>query len=496
MAQVTDQQVGIGEAHGKNGQAEQEPFDRQPGVPSQGVQEEELIYLQVRSPIVSARPVDGHVVTVYVAPAFHPVWDRLPSRSPAIRLPVLRVMVLPGARPDKGAGSFPPAVLQPHHPNCRYNHVMQTSSDKPDRLYDGPPFMAALVQALGIIDLVVTPVGVLIVLGLRIGREQSLDGVFVAKLVGMFVAGVTVGGLLLGLGALIRYVHRIGFASFAFAGSGVPASHLELDVEQAGPMTESIALIEDHRPESLEAVDAKKMLALLREIRDLMLLRPEEREETRARLQANLQRQAAEEVIDAINLRQLGKARAMLRDAEARFGATLTLERLTERIREASSRREPLDYVHTKRLIEEAISSGRWTLAERYVHALYLNHPESARCRKLWDDTRRARLHAHVQSCVTEHHWDEALVGAREFLERFPGSIEAETLRSRIDTLKANAEIQQRKQYETRFKELVRTHRYTEALRLARHVIGQFPDSPQANALRQQIPMLEKRVGG
>jgi hypothetical protein len=99
-----------------------------------------------------------------------------------------------------------------------------------------------------------------------------------------------------------------------------------------------------------------------------------------------------------------------------------------------------------------------------------------------------------VQSCVTGHHWDEALAGAREFLERFPSSVEAEALRAQIDTLKTNAEIQQRKQYETRFKELVHTHRYTEALRLARHVVGQFPDSPQAGALRAQIPALEKRV--
>ena len=271
---------------------------------------------------------------------------------------------------------------------------------------------------------------------------------------------------------------------------------LESHLEDVGPMMESIAAGNHDPHEENHPTDTKHLLALLREIRDLIVLEPEESEGTRKRIRANLQRQSAEEVVDAINLRMLAKARTLLRDAQARFGSTLTLERLDERIEAAAVQREPLDYARTKRFVEEAIASGRWSLAERHVHALYRNHPQSARCRRLWDDTRRARLHARVQNCATEHHWDEALAGAKEFLERFPGSVEADALHAKLETLEANAEIQQRRQYETRFKELIRTHRYTEALRLARRVIGQFPKSPQAAALRPQISMLEKRASG
>lgn len=372
--------------------------------------------------------------------------------------------------------------------------TMQGPLDKRNHWYDGPPFVSTVVQALGIVDLVITPIGVLIVLALRAAREEPLDVVFVAALAGAFVVGIALGGLLLGLSALIRYASHV-WPENPRRGPG-PTVLLERQVERGGPMTGSIAAVDGDRPEENRPADATQLLILLREIRDLILLQPEESEATRERIRANLQRQAAEEVIDAINLRMLGKARTMLHDAQARFGSTLTLERLGEKTEAAAAQREPLDYAHTKRLVEEAISSGRWVLAERYVHALYRNHPQSARCRQLWDDTRRARLHSHVQSCVTEHHWEEALAGAKEFLERFPGSVEADALQAKLGTLQVNAEIQQRKQHETRFKELVRTHRYTEALRLARHVIGQFPDSPQANALRPQIPMLEKRAGG
>jgi hypothetical protein len=228
---------------------------------------------------------------------------------------------------------------------------------------------------------------------------------------------------------------------------------------------------------------------------ELALLDPEEREPARRRMLANVQRRAAERVIDAVNARQLGQARLMLRHAEACYSDTPTLEKLKEKVERAAARNEALDYSRSKRLVEEAISEGRWSFAERYAHVLTFDHPGSTRCRQLRDDTRRARLHAHIQQSAEQHNWAEALAAAEEFLERFPDSTEAEPLRQQVGTLRVNAEIHQRKQYETKFKELLRTHQYADALRLARLVVDRFPDSPQALALRDQIPLLERRVG-
>ena len=61
---------------------------------------------------------------------------------------------------------------------------------------------------------------------------------------------------------------------------------------------------------------------------------------------------------------------------------------------------------------------------------------------------------------------------------------------------RTNAEIVQRKHFEKRFKEFISGEHYADALRIARHVVEQFPQSPQARALRDQIPVLEKRVLG
>ncbi len=73
---------------------------------------------------------------------------------------------------------------------------------------------------------------------------------------------------------------------------------------------------------------------------------------------------------------------------------------------------------------------------------------------------------------------------------------EAEALRSQKATLASNAEIVQRKHYEERFKEFLGAQNFGEALRIARHVIEHFPKSPQAAALRDQIPALEQRAAG
>jgi len=348
-----------------------------------------------------------------------------------------------------------------------------------------------MLHVLGFVDLLVTLVGVLGIVALRARSGGPPDAAFVIGLVVLFIAGVTLGGLLIGLGALVRYGH-------ARTLNARPPDDTNQVVNY---YTDGEGSIEPHgtgdaRPGGIGRDDIKCILARLTEIRDLTVTGRDEGGEPFERLRANLQRVAAEEIIEAINTRRLGKARELLRDAEAVFGQTPTLERLHTKIDEAAVRNEPLDYAFTKRVVEESIRGGRWDLAEQCVHALFFDHPASIRCRRLWDDTRRVRLYDHIQACVADHRWAEAVAAAEEFLERFSGLSEAGLLRGQMETLRANAEIVQRKQYETKFKELVSRHEYRDALRIAKHVVSRFPESPQAEAFRDQIPLLEMRATG
>ena len=41
---------------------------------------------------------------------------------------------------------------------------------------------------------------------------------------------------------------------------------------------------------------------------------------------------------------------------------------------------------------------------------------------------------------------------------------------------------------------MIREHRYSQALLLARQVVEKYPDSPQAEVLRGQLPRLQERA--
>ena len=359
-----------------------------------------------------------------------------------------------------------------------------------ERRATGLRFVTAFLQALGVMNLVVTVVGALAVLTVQFQRGEPVSTTFIAAFLTSVAAGLTFGGLLLAVATWVRHGTTLSRSLNRFTGQQAKPARGSTYHTEVGD--EDLDRAIGDQPGILDRDVAREVLALLGEIRDFTAATPDERVKMQGRLRANLQRRAAEEIVDAVNARQVGRARVLLQDAEAAYGDSTTLERLGARIDQAAARNEPLDYVRAKRLVEEAIAEGEWESAERYAHALHFDHPDSTRCRQLWEGTRRARLYTHIQQRADEHHWAEALAAGEEFIERFPDSTEADALRAQLDTLRRNVEIVQRKQFEARFKELLGGQQYAEALRVARHVVEQFPESPQAVALRPQIPLLER----
>jgi hypothetical protein len=61
-----------------------------------------------------------------------------------------------------------------------------------------------------------------------------------------------------------------------------------------------------------------------------------------------------------------------------------------------------------------------------------------------------------------------------------------------LPTLKTNAEIEVRQRLEGQIMEYARQGRYIEAVDLAKKVIRDFPQSPQAQVLREQLGRLEE----
>jgi hypothetical protein len=101
-------------------------------------------------------------------------------------------------------------------------------------------------------------------------------------------------------------------------------------------------------------------------------------------------------------------------------------------------------------------------------------------------------MHEEIQQFVHQRRWQEALRAAQQFLQTFPNGSDSDSLRSQLETLEANADIQARQALEKQIKEHLQQHRYWDAVALARRIIAEHPLSPQANALRSQLPRLEE----
>ncbi|RMF84901.1 MAG: hypothetical protein D6744_02295, partial [Planctomycetota bacterium] len=57
-----------------------------------------------------------------------------------------------------------------------------------------------------------------------------------------------------------------------------------------------------------------------------------------------------------------------------------------------------------------------------------------------------------------------------------------------------NAQIRERQQMEAEIRDLIKQHRFDGALRVARSLLEQYPTSPQAEVLREQLPKLEQKA--
>lgn len=246
----------------------------------------------------------------------------------------------------------------------------------------------------------------------------------------------------------------------------------------------------------------QELVNLMREVRDLSMLSESQRA-ARLELQAANLAEELEAAVPAL-LREHNwvEARRRVREARVRFPQLSRWDSLEIQIERVRSQVEARDIESAARQVNDLATLGAWARASEVVHDLLSRHPDAPGARQLAKRVRsereraeaeqRARLLARAQDAASRRDWAEALSTANAILERYPSSPEAEALRQQIHVLRENAEIQARQRMEQEFRELIRLHRYDEALELARRVVHEYPDSPQSIALRTQIPRLEQ----
>lgn len=247
-----------------------------------------------------------------------------------------------------------------------------------------------------------------------------------------------------------------------------------------------------------------ELVVLIREVRDISLLSEEQR---RMRLEAQGRAVLGVTMRDVpVLLREHNwlEARARVQAARERFPMFKEWDELEKQIEQMRTQVEEHDLAAAERQIQDLKMLGAHDRVAEVINELLERHPDSVRAHELAqrdreersraDAEKRAKMLAHVQESANRREWNAALAVANQLIREYPKSTEAQSLKLDLPRLQENAEILSRKHLESEYAAYIRQHQYERALAIARQVIDEYPQSPQAAALREQIPKLEQRA--
>lgn len=380
---------------------------------------------------------------------------------------------------------------------------------------DNPSDNSTTLQADGIVVAARDPVALVmnVVLGLTVA---------VAVLA---LAGLVAGGLLVWDAAqvvpaeMVAPVAILGFGGWlviALAAVGLLVGVLAMlhvgrqMAQQTHAVDQRLAAIAERAFARAEAADAStepstehvELRRILTDMREILLL-PEQQRQARyeSMMRAELRRRlgVASQYIDS---RAFHRAREELASLAERFGASADLQAMQQQLAAATQDALHEDIEIATRKITDLMTMTRWEQAEQYARELTQKYPDAVEARNLLQRVQeerdlfarrhRQRMHDEIQQHVNRRRWREAAGAAEIFIQTFPVGMDSDALRQQLDTLKANAEIEIRQQLERHIKEYITRKDYWSAMELGRRIIAEYPFSPQATALRTQLPRLEE----
>jgi outer membrane protein assembly factor BamD (BamD/ComL family) len=331
--------------------------------------------------------------------------------------------------------------------------------------------------------------GIYSVVQISRAEEASMEALL-ATLARMF-GGIVAGVLLWGMAEIIRRLLALQQATEQSA-----TSQRDWSAGRPGAAASGSSL-----PDS-DTLD--ELVVLMREVRDISLLSDEQRA---LRLQAQgkavlnlLQR----EVPVLLREHNWIEARNRVEEARERFPSFSEWDALEKQIEQMRAQVEAHDIEAAERQVDDLTSLGAWDRVAEVVHELLERHPDSVKANELAQRLRvqrnkaeaeqRARLMAQAQEASNNREWRTALATATSLIQRFPKSPEAQALRLQLPTLHENAEIQIRQGMEAEIRAMIKEQRFDEALRVAHELLQQYPNSPQAAVLREQLPRLQDKA--
>jgi hypothetical protein len=306
----------------------------------------------------------------------------------------------------------------------------------------------------------------------------------------MLLLGLAAVGLMTAMIVLVRHVERL-------------AQHVHhIEVQTAVYAEQNTARTHADSMAARLIANTDEWRSLLADIREALLLSDEERARRFDELVQKEIQAGVAQVEQLIAFRDFQGAREVLTTLLGRFGQDDRLCQTQGRLEQAMDAARKEDIARAKARMGECMGLGRWDEAEHIARELGQRYPQEVDGPGLIEQIRherdsvqqqqRQRMRDEIQQLVRQRRWSAAAEATRVYLNLFPTGSESDILRDQLQTLEANADIQARQSLEKQIRHHIEHRRYAEALALANRIIMEHPTSPQAEALRSQIPRLEK----
>ncbi len=240
------------------------------------------------------------------------------------------------------------------------------------------------------------------------------------------------------------------------------------------------------------------------ELRDTLLMSEPERAAMLKRRLDQKRRGLIEKLHHHLRHEEWKAAEVILQDFNFLFPDDPQKKDLQDELAFAKQRKADLDLSDAQDRIRGWVGSNRWDMVEPLVAKLELQYPDD---RGVVDYVRQIRsemqswhreelqnLIGQLKDASDHRQWRRASLIAQQLLEKYPDDKLVEKLRSELPTLRKNADLQEVKDLETQFKELLQRRRYDEAFPIAQKVIDEHPETAVANELVKMLPKLQELI--
>ena len=250
----------------------------------------------------------------------------------------------------------------------------------------------------------------------------------------------------------------------------------------------------------------EELVSVLSEIMENTLLDDHEKAAKRQLTKKHRQQTLRREIEALIKAAKFKEARERLEEFRVRYADSADqAQEMESHLSDALRRHEQAEASRVSEQVQRYIGLGLWDRAMEMAQALAEQFPENPEASRLpetirleQEATRRQeqqRIYREIEHLVGRKHWREAARAAETLLEKHPESPEANALRDQMDELRRNAAIAERKEWEARIAEHIQTGRHREAYDLAVELMKKYPDSPQADQIRKRLDQLKVRAG-